>query len=211
MIASIFNDLGQFASDLSNVHLLDLGIAAALFIAYLSTRALAYRNILSAAYPDTKVPFLKIWGAYLAAYGFNNVIPARGGDVLKVYLSRVSIEGSTYPTIGAGLLVEAIFDLCAGALAIIVAVSEGVFPKPPSWVSFNSFDVSFLVSDGRRTLFIVTAVVVVLRLRMFWARVRQGFAVLRNRRLYFRTVWGVQFGAWLIRFAAFYFFLKAFR
>src|ERR1700712_5824831 len=160
MIASIFNDLGQFASDLSNVHVLDLAIGCVLFIGYLSARALAYRNILSAAYPDTKVPFLKIWGAYLAAYGFNNVIPARGGDVLKVYLSRVSIEGSTYPTIGAGLLVEAIFDLCAGALAIVVAISEGVFPKPPSWVSFKSFDVSFLVSDGRRTLFLITFIAI---------------------------------------------------
>jgi len=117
------------------------------------------------------------------------------------------------------LLVEAIFDLCAGGLAIVVAISEGVFPKPPSWVSFNAVDVDFLVSDARRTLFLITAVVILLltifslvalRVRAFWARVRQGFAVLRDRGLYFRTVWGVQFGAWLVRCTAFYFFLRAF-
>jgi uncharacterized membrane protein YbhN (UPF0104 family) len=46
--------------------------------------------------------------------------------------------------------------------------------------------------------------------RAFWARVRQGLVILRDRRRYFREVFLVQFGAWLLRFTAFWFLLDAF-
>ncbi|MFT4034632.1 MAG: lysylphosphatidylglycerol synthase transmembrane domain-containing protein [Patulibacter sp.] len=219
ILGSILDDFAQFVSGLGSVRLGPLLIAMACFVGYLSLRALAWRNILQAAYPHEAVRYQQMWGAYLAAYGFNNVIPARGGDVLKFYLTKTSIPTSTYPTVGAALLVEAIFDLCAGALAVLIAVIAGVFPSPPSWLSFNAVDLSFIVSDGRRALFLLTAAalgllmlfaLVALRVRAFWARVRQGFAVLRDRRLYLRTVWGVQGAGWLVRGAAFFFFLRAF-
>jgi uncharacterized membrane protein YbhN (UPF0104 family) len=44
----------------------------------------------------------------------------------------------------------------------------------------------------------------------FWARVRQGLAILSDRRRYFREVWLVQFAGWLFRFAAFWCLLEAF-
>lgn len=219
IVAGIFSDLSSFFSSLSDVHLVPLLSGMVCFVVYLSLRALAFRNILQDAYPKTVVPYRQVWGAYLAAYGFNNVIPARGGDVLKVYLVKISVPGATYPTIGAALLVEAIFDLCAGALAVSFALITGVFPKPPSWVSFDAVDLSFVVADGRRALFLLTAFVVALlvifslvalRVRTFWARVRQGFAVLEDRRRYLRRVWGVQGLGWLVRGTAFFFFLSAF-
>jgi uncharacterized membrane protein YbhN (UPF0104 family) len=46
--------------------------------------------------------------------------------------------------------------------------------------------------------------------RAFWARVRQGFTILFDRRRYFREVWLVQFGGWVLRFTAFWFLLEAF-
>jgi uncharacterized membrane protein YbhN (UPF0104 family) len=46
--------------------------------------------------------------------------------------------------------------------------------------------------------------------RAFWARVRQGLTILRDRRRYFREVWLVQLGAWCFRFTAFWFLLDAF-
>ena len=48
------------------------------------------------------------------------------------------------------------------------------------------------------------------RVRAFWARVRQGLTILRDRRRYFREVWLVQLGAWCFRFTAFWFLLDAF-
>jgi len=49
------------------------------------------------------------------------------------------------------------------------------------------------------------------RARAFWLRVRQGFAILRDRRRYLREVASLQVVAWLCRFAAFWFLLEAFR
>ncbi len=219
IVANILDDLQTFFSNLSSVELGPLAIGLCCFLAYLSLRALAFRNILQDAFPRTPVAYRQIWGAYLAAYGFNNVIPARGGDVLKLYLVKTSIPGATYPTIGAALLVEGIFDLCAGGVAVLYAIIAGVFPAPPSWVSFDAVDLSFVVADGRRTLFLLTATAVLLlvifslvalRVRTFWASVRQGFAVLQDRRRYLRRVWGVQAIAWLTRATAFFFFLTAF-
>ncbi len=47
-------------------------------------------------------------------------------------------------------------------------------------------------------------------MRAFWARVRQGLTILRDRRRYFREVWLVQLGGWCFRFTAFWFLLDAF-
>ena len=58
---------------------------------YLTLRARAFFHVLRAAYPAERIAFRRIWGAYVAAYGFNNVIPARGGDVIKLFLTKSSI------------------------------------------------------------------------------------------------------------------------
>ena len=48
------------------------------------------------------------------------------------------------------------------------------------------------------------------RVKAFWARVRQGLTILFDRRRYLREVFAVQFVGWLFRFAAFWFLLEAF-
>src|SRR5262249_6693324 len=48
------------------------------------------------------------------------------------------------------------------------------------------------------------------RVRRFWARVRQGVAILTQPRRYLREVAAWQGVGWLFRFAAFWFFLEAF-
>ncbi len=47
-------------------------------------------------------------------------------------------------------------------------------------------------------------------MKAFWARVRQGFTILGDRRRYLREVFAVQFAGWLFRFAAFWMLLEAF-
>ena len=39
------------------------------------------------------------------------MIPARGGDVIKLFLVKTSVPGSTYPALAAAVTVEAVFDL----------------------------------------------------------------------------------------------------
>ena len=189
VVPAFFDAVGDFFSQLAAVRWLALVIALIAFTAYLSLRARASFHILRAAYPDERFEFRKIWGAYMAAYGFNNVVPARGGDVIKLFLVKSSIPHSSYPAVGSSFFVEAIFDL------------------------------AFFASHPRFTLFVLTALAIAAlaafallsaRVRRFWDRVRQGVTILFDRRRYFREVFAVQFCGWLFRFTAFFLLLEAF-
>ena len=126
----------------------------------LTLRSRAFFNSLRAAYPAVRFQWRRIWGAYFAAVGFNNVVPARGGDLIKLFLTRSSIPGSRYPTVAAAFFVESIFDATVGVLVLIFAFTQGVFPKPPDFSKLSSFDISYLAEHFRLTLFLITALAV---------------------------------------------------
>jgi uncharacterized protein (TIRG00374 family) len=216
---SFFDAVDDFVSNLASVRLGPLVLALLLFTVYLTLRARASFNILRAAYPDERFQFREIWGAYFAGYGFNAVIPARGGDVVRAFLTKTSVPHSSYPAVAATFVVELGFDLAMGSLILIFAFTQGVFPKPPDFAKLNAFDLSYLAQHPRFTLFLLTVVAVgvfvafallSVRVKAFWERVRQGFTILRDRRRYFREVFAVQFAGWLFRFAAFWALLEAF-
>jgi uncharacterized protein (TIRG00374 family) len=216
---SFFDAVDEFVSNLASVRPLPLLLAAVLFTTYLTLRARASFNILRAAYPDERFPFRYIWGAYFAGYGFNSVIPARGGDVVRLFLTKTSIPNASYPAVAATFVVELGFDVAMGSLILLFAFTQGVFPKPPDFAKLNAFDLSYFAQHPRFTLFLLTvAAVAVLvgfallsvRVKAFWARVRQGFTILSDRERYFREVFAVQFVGWLFRFAAFWMLLDAF-
>src|SRR3954465_6172974 len=188
------------------------------FLVYLTIRARAYFHVLRAAYPDERFQFRRIWGAYMAAYGFNNVIPARGGDVIKLFLTKTSISNSSYPAVAASFAVEAVFDLTMGVPILLFAFTQGVFPKPPDFASLDAFDLSFFAQHPRFMLFLLTALAVAglvgfallsRRVVAFWARVRQGLTILFDRHRYFREVWLVLSSPWAVPFSAVWFLLRA--
>ena len=216
---SFFNAVDSFFSNLASVRLMPFLLAMVLFTCYLSLRARASFNILRAAYPDERISFRRIWGAYFAGYGFNAVIPARGGDVVRLFLTRNSVPNASYPAVGATFAVEAIFDIAMGSLILLFAFTQGVFPKPPDFANLNAFDLSYLAQHPEFTLFLVTVVgvggmtgfaLLSVRAKEFWDRVRQGFTILRDRDRYIREVFLVQLGGWCFRFAAFWMLLEAF-
>src|ERR1700686_2481346 len=188
---------GQFFSDLAAVHWLALALGLACFGLNLTLRSRAYFHSLRAAYPVVPFQWRRIWGAYFAAVGFNSVVPARGGDIIKLFLTRSSIPGSPYPTVAAAFFVESVFDVCMGVLVLIFAFTQGVFPKPPDFSKLSSFDISYLAEHFRFTLFLITLLGVVgliafavlsVRVKAFWSRVRQGLTILSDRRRYLREV-----------------------
>jgi uncharacterized protein (TIRG00374 family) len=106
-----------------------------------------------------------------------------------------------------------------GVFILSFAFSQGAFPKPPDFASLGAFDLSYFASHPRFTLFLLTALgllvliafaVLSARVRAFWARVRQGLTILRDRRRYMREVFLVQLAGWGFRFTAFWFLLDAF-
>jgi uncharacterized membrane protein YbhN (UPF0104 family) len=216
---SFFDAVDDFFSNLASVRLGPLVLALALFTIYLSFRARASFHILRVAYPDERIQFRRIWGAYFAGYGFNSVIPARGGDVVRLFLTRGSVPNSSYPAIAATFAVELIYDAAIGSLVLLFAFTQGVFPKPPDFAKLNAFDLSYFAAHPRFTLFLLTALaagglvafaLLSARARAFWERVKQGFTILRDRRRYLREVFAVQLAGWGFRFAAFWSLLEAF-
>lgn len=216
---SFFDSVDKFFSNLAAVQLGSLLIALVAFVTYLTLRSRASFNILRAAYPDRSFRWRDIWGAYFAGYGFNSVIPARGGDVIRVFLTKTSVPESSYPAVAASFFVEMIFDVVMGSLMLAFAFTQGAFPKPPDFSKLKAFDLSFFAQHPKFALFFLTFLgvgllvlfaVLSLRIQAFWRRVRQGLTIVFDRRRYLREVFGVQLAGWVFRFTAFWFMLEAF-
>jgi uncharacterized membrane protein YbhN (UPF0104 family) len=216
---AFFNAVGDFFDSVAAIQWFALLLALFAFGIYLTLRARASFNILRAAYPDERIEFRYIWGAYIAAYGFNSVVPARGGDVIRLFLTKTSVPNSSYPAVASSFAVELVFDLCMAIPVLAFAFSQGVFPKPPDFSKLPAFDLAFFASHPRFGLFLLTVLGIATmaafallsaRVRAFWDRVRQGLTILFDRRRYFREVFAVQFTGWLFRFTAFFFLLEAF-
>jgi uncharacterized membrane protein YbhN (UPF0104 family) len=216
---SFLDAVGSFFDSLASIQWIPLLLGLLAFTAYLSLRARAFFHILRAAYPRERFRYRNVWGAYIAAYGFNGVVPARGGDLIKLFLTKTSVPNSTYPAVGSAMLVENVFDATMAVFILGFAFTQGVFPKPPDFSQIPAFDLQFFASHPRFTLFLLTALMVggvvafallSARVRAFWERVRQGLTILFDRRRYVREVWLVQLAGWLCRFTAFWFLLEAF-
>jgi uncharacterized membrane protein YbhN (UPF0104 family) len=217
--SAFFDAIGDFASGLAEVRWAALLVALVAFTVYLTLRARASFNILRAAYPQERIRFRNIWGAYMAGYGFNSVVPARGGDIVRLFLTKTSVPRSSYPAVAAAFSVEFVFDLSIAVPVLAFAFTQGVFPKPPDFSKLPAFDLAFFASHPRFTLFLLTALAIGVlvafallsaRVRAFWARVRQGLTIVFDRRRYVREVWLVQLAGWCFRFLAFWMLLEAF-
>ncbi len=60
-------------------------------------------------------PRRSILGAVFAGVGVNAIIPARGGDAVRVFLAKRSVPDSSYTTIAATLVVLTLFDFLVAA------------------------------------------------------------------------------------------------
>ena len=147
------------------------------------------------------------------------MIPARGGDVVRLFLTKTSVPNSSYPAVAASFVVEAASTWRWARSMLLFAFTQGVFPKPPDFAKLNAFDLSYFAQHPRFTLFLLTVAgggalvgfaLLSVRVKAFWERVRQGFTILRDRERYFREVFLVQLGGWCFRFAAFWMLLEAF-
>ena len=191
------HDAGVFFRHLAAVDFGALGIALAFQALRLVARTRAWRNIVAAAYPDTRVRWRSVLGSYLGGVGLNAITPARSGDVLKLFLLKRRVEGSTYPTLGATLIVETLFDAFVGIGLLLWAVYLGVLPNIHSLPNLPNIDLRWAFQHplaleiGALVFGIAIGVLLVwatARVRAFWQRVRQGFAVLGDRDEYLRGV-----------------------
>ncbi|MGH2906105.1 MAG: lysylphosphatidylglycerol synthase transmembrane domain-containing protein [Solirubrobacterales bacterium] len=216
---AFFDAAGQFFENLADIHWLPLALALACQGTYLSVRTIAWYNGLRAAYPDEQFPWRNIWAAEITGNGISSIVPAHAGAIVRLYLGKRTVAGSTYPTVGSSFLVETPFDLFMGVLILIYGFTQGVFPKLPDLSKLNAFDLSYMAQHPRFAVFVLTLVPILLlalfaylsvRVREFWDHVRQGIALLRDRRAYLRQAALPQLVGWIFRLAGIAFMLKAF-
>lgn len=196
-----------------------LAAAAACHAAKLVVRTRSWFNILVAAYPAAGLRWRTVFGAGAAGVAVNSILPARGGDLLRLFLIRRRIEGGTYPTLAATLLVETLFDAAVSAALIAYAITSGVLPGSAALERLPEVDWLWVLHRPRLALALglVAAVAAVIgvtwgrrRIERFRERVGQGFAVLRPPRRYLRHVVPWQVLDWVFRLGTIYFALIAF-
>jgi uncharacterized membrane protein YbhN (UPF0104 family) len=218
-VNGVLHAFQAFFDHLRAVAWLPVLYALALQAAKLLARTRAWRNVLAAAYPASQVRWRSVFGAYAAAAGVNAVLPARGGDFLKLYLVKRRVEGATYPTLAASLLVESIVDGLLSAALLAWALQQHVLPGVRLLRRFPSVDWFWLFEHPRAAAAVAAGMLVAGFALGVWAasrfaefrhRVVLGFAVLRTPGRYLRGVVFWQLVDWGLRFATVYFFLRAF-
>ena len=187
----------EFFHRLSEIAWPSMVIALLFYLAHLLARSRAWQNTLRAAYPNRSVPFWRIAAAYLVGAAMNSIVPARGGDAVKIFLAKRSIRRSTYTAVVSSFFVGSVFDTTAGILVFIYALTQGLLPKPPELPDLPAFDIAFWAQHPSLLLFTITALgilVVILfavlarRVEEFWEHIKQGAIVLATPSLYLGTV-----------------------
>ena len=219
LVHAFLHDGRVFFTHLAAVDFHALGIACAFQVLRLVVRTRAWRNIIQASYPDRRVRWGGVLGAYLGGVGLNAVTPARGGDVLKLFLVKHRVEGSTYPTLAATLVVETLFDAVVGLALLVWAIRLGVLPSLSTLPRLPNIDWRWLlqhpaVAEIAGVLLGVAFGALLVwatgHVRAFWRRVAQGFEIVREPRAYLAGVVSWQALSWVFRFASVYWMLRAF-
>ena len=221
MIHSVLHAIAVFFHHLAAVEWKWLALGILCQLAKLGAVSRAWRNIIKAAYPDRRVRWRQIYGAYVAGTGVNALIPARGGDVVRLFLAKRRVDGATYTTLVSTSLLQTLFDMVVAGCIVAWALTQHVLPgisvlKSPSLPSLDygwafRHPTAGLILVGLLLLFGTALVAwIAERVEEFKAKVAQGFAAFRDRSYYLRHVVVWQVLDWSLRLAAVFFFLRAF-
>ena len=219
MLVRVLDGVDAFLDQIGSVAFVPLALAIGCHLLKMACTSRAWRNVLAAAYPEERVPWISIYAAYLAGVGINAIIPARAGDAVRIVLAHRAIPGSTYTTVVSSTLVLSLFDLFAATSLLTWALTTGELPGLDVLPRLRSFDFAWLF--GRPLLFelIVAGVLIALGVVAFWIaghvadfreRVAQAFRVLSPPTRYLRTVAVWQAADWGLRLMTIWFLLAAF-
>lgn len=204
---------------LADVALLPLAGGLGLQVVKTTCTSRAWRNVIAAAYPNERVRWRSIWAAYLAGVGVNAIVPARGGDVVRIYLARRAVATASITTLASTYLVMSIFDTTMSLAIFGYALTLGVLPSIHSLPHLPSFDFSWVLRHHEVVSVLVVLLIVGLvalavwihwKIGDFWERVRQSFSVLTPKSRYLRKVAFWQACDWALRFGVIWCFLGAF-
>jgi uncharacterized protein (TIRG00374 family) len=219
LLVRILDGVDAFLDQIGSVDFLPLALAICCHLLKMACTSRAWRNVLAAAYPEERVRWISIYGAYLAGVGINAIIPARAGDAVRIVLVRRAIPGSTYTTVVSSTLVLSFFDMFAASLFLAWAVSLGELPGIDVLARLDSFDFAWLFSRPLLFDLSIATTLVLVGIAAFWIaahvadfreRVAQAFRVMSPPTRYLGRVVPWQVADWTLRIATVWFLLDAF-
>ena len=183
-------------------------------------RTRGWFNILRASYPESgdQLRARDVSAAYLAGAGVNGIVPARGGDFLKLFLVHRRLPKARYSTLIATFGPETLPEIVMSTGLVIWALTHGFLPVPLSTNDLPEIDVSFVMTHVWLSVGVTAAAGAVLFVLLRWcractrgllARVKQGFEILHSPRRFIVGVGGPQALSRLVRLAAMVCFMKA--
>jgi uncharacterized membrane protein YbhN (UPF0104 family) len=221
VVHSVLHAVDVFFSHLAAVEWKWLALGVLAQLGKLVSVSLAWTNIVRAAYPRERVRWPTMFGAYVAGTGVNAIIPARGGDVVRLFLAKRRVPHSTYTTLVSTSLLQTLFDVAVAGCFLFWAVTQHVLPglgvlKSPSLPSLD-YGWAFRHPTIGLVLFLAlllfgAALVawIAERVDEFKAKVAQGFAAFGDRNYYLTRVVPWQLLDWSLRLVTVFFFLRAF-
>ena len=208
-----------FLDHLTDVRWSFVAVVAVLQVLKIGCAARAWQNSIIAAYPRKRSSFPTVFGALCAGVAVGSVVPAHGGDAVRVVIVKRRLPGSTYTTVASTILVRAPFDTLMAGLFFLFLLWEGVLPGHTLLPNRPAFDFRWFFAHPRAAIIIVSTVILVITALVLWAwvsirefkeRVRQGLTGLLDWRFYFRHIFPWQLGDWALRLAIVFFALLAF-
>lgn len=192
----------RVAEELGQVSIGLLLLALALMTAQYALDALAWRNILRAAYPAGGVRYPSVFGAYSGGVAINNVLPAQAGTITMLGLYRGLIAGATVPGLIGAQAVQTLFYFVAGAavyaLLLLSHPDAGEVRFDLLWHH------PWLTAIAAAAAIAVAVLLVRLlrhRVRGLLRDAREGAAVMVPPRRYAATVLAPQLGSYAVRMA----------
>jgi uncharacterized membrane protein YbhN (UPF0104 family) len=219
MLVRVLDGIDAFLDQLGSVDFVPLALAIGAHLLKMACTSRAWRNVLAAAYPEARVSWTSIYGAYLAGVGINAIVPARAGDAVRIVLAHRAIPGSTYTTVVSSTLVLSFFDVFAASLFLAWAVSLGELPGIDVLATLESFDFAWLLARPLLFDLSIATTIVLIGIAVFWiaghvahfrARVAQAFRVMSPPTRYLRRVAVWQAADWGLRLVTIWFLLDAF-
>jgi hypothetical protein len=193
-----------------------LAAGAALHVIAQVVRVRAWFNILRAAFPHE--PSLRMRDAvraFLAGSGLNAIVPARGGDILKVYFVDRRLEKGDWARIVGTFVPETVFESLFGIGLLIWGLARGWLPIPQGPHELPNVDISLAIEHPYLTTLVLASVALALvllvrALRGVFHRIWAGLVILKRPRDFFFGVVTWQALARLIRLGSLACFLRAF-
>lgn len=185
-----------------------------LYLVSQAVRTRGWHTILRVTYPEQAKDLRArdVMRAYLAGSGINAIVPARGGDIVKLAMVHKRIEGSRYSTLAATFVPESLFETLFGIGLVVWAMANGFLPVPSTGGELPTLDVTFVVRHPILTAIAVAAVALLtwLLARKLGRQLKQALTILRTPTRFITGVASWQALARLIRLGSLAAFMAAF-